>query len=768
MPNCLRNAFCFIVLALICASVTAAHAAQLTVTVRDQTGAPVRAIGEWRLAGGVARKFTTSADGTWTTASFHSGTYSLTVTSPGFQSSHREVTIGDQRSIAVTIVLQLAAASTSIDVVDKLPTLDSAATASRVVPRQTVQERSGSQPSRQTIAFVTAQPGWLLEANGVLHPRGSEYDTQFVVDGVPLLDNRSPAFAPAIDANNIQMLAVSTGGYPASFGRKLGGVVEITTRQDFVPGWHGDFDFDVGSFDSQAFAATAGYAGKNSSVTFGANGSRTGWFLDPPTLEDFTNHGDTGGLHISAVHKFSERDRLRFSLHSGASEFDVPNEALQQQAAQLQRRRVGESAGEISFEHVLTPNALFDLRGMVRATSATLSSNAESTPIIANQHRGITEGYSAASLLVHHGRHELQSGADLLVDNIDEAFSYAITDASAFDNDVLPRFQFTGARTGSSVAWYAQDRVHFGPLTASAGVRWDHYNLLVTQNEWSPRLAAAWRLPKGGIVLRASYDRILNTPAVENLLLASSAAAQQITPVATGLPVRPALGNFYEVGLTKAFGEQLRIDVNAFRRRFHNFADDDLLLNTGVSIPIAFSAAQIEGFESSLSLNVAQRFSWTLNLSNLSGTAHGPITGGLFLTPGADTLADRSTFRVSQDQRNTISSRARLQVVRRAWVALSSWYGSGLPVELDEGNAITSDPRLLSRVDLDRGRVRPSYSLDAHLGFTVFQHEHRQAQVQLTVANLTDHLNLINFAGLFSGTAIAQPRTVTLRMHFEF
>ncbi len=45
--------------------------------------------------------------------------------------------------------------------------------------------------------LVNSQPGWLYEGNAVLHPRGSEYQTQFVVDGIPLTDNRSPGFGPA-------------------------------------------------------------------------------------------------------------------------------------------------------------------------------------------------------------------------------------------------------------------------------------------------------------------------------------------------------------------------------------------------------------------------------------------------------------------------------------------------------------------------------------------------------------------------------------------
>src|SRR6266702_3014609 len=61
-------------------------------------------------------------------------------------------------------------------------------------------QAAGFAPWRELLDLVAEQPGWVYEANGVLHPRGSEYDVQFVVDGLRLTQNRSPAFAPSFDA----------------------------------------------------------------------------------------------------------------------------------------------------------------------------------------------------------------------------------------------------------------------------------------------------------------------------------------------------------------------------------------------------------------------------------------------------------------------------------------------------------------------------------------------------------------------------------------
>jgi hypothetical protein len=40
--------------------------------------------------------------------------------------------------------------------------------------------------------------------------------------------------------------------------------------------------------------------------------------------------------------------------------------------------------------------------------------------------------------------------------------------------------------------------------------------------------------------------------------------------------------------------------------------------------------------------------------------------------------------------------------------------------------------------------------------------------VQADVRNLTDRLNVINFAGLFSGTALAAPRSGAVRVRADF
>jgi hypothetical protein len=203
-----------------------------------------------------------------------------------------------------------------------------------------------------------------------------------------------------------------------------------------------------------------------------------------------------------------------------------------------------------------------------------------------------------------------------------------------------------------------------------------------------------------------------------------------------------------------------------------------VLLDTGISFPIAFDRARIIGEELRLAVNEWHRFSGFLSYSNQSAVAQGPITGGFFLGSDAGSaLLDTGKFAVTQDQRNTVRARVHAQITKRTWVAVSADYGSGLPVEL---NVDTVDqnflnfllaqygPEILSRVDLNRGRVRPNFSLGAAAGVELYKKESRSLDLQIETANLTNRVNVLDFAGLFSGTAVAAPRSATAHLRFNF
>lgn len=750
---------------------------EIRLTVRDPKGGPLVAQVELvSEANQVRRSFSTNPNGNSIATELPFGAYHLQVSHQGFLPVEQIIEVRSEIPVSVTLTLGLAPVRSRINVRDSATLVDSERTGTIYsIGSQAIGEEVPDQLGRSLTDLVNTEPGWIYEANGVLHPRGSEYDVQFVVNGLPLTENRSPSFAPPLPSEDIESMRVMTAGFPAEYGRKLGGVVEATTRTDLFPGLHLTATGEGGSSSTAASFVEVGYAQGANQLLLTGNAGLTDRYLDPPVIANYTNHGSTGGFSATYLRDLSDRQRLRLSVRHDQVRYLVPDELVQKAVGQRQDGASVETSGQADYERTLFPGLLLSAEGSVRDESFRLWSNRFATPVIVNQQRGFHEGYGRVTLAGQRGAHDWKIGTDAIFNPVHEALQYSITNPSLFDPGVAPRFSFSDHRMDVEPAAFAQDEYHRNNWNVRLGVRYDHYQFVVNQAAWSPRAAISRYFPSAGVLVHVSYDRIFQTPAAENLLLASSSQVEQISGLVLRLPVEPARANYYEAGLTKGIQGKLRFDMNVFQRDFRNYSDDDTLLNTGVSFPIADARAQIRGVEARLEMPRWGRFSGFVSYANQEGIGQGPITGGLFI--GAEAIAgvaDNSGFWVSQDQRNTARARLRFQASRRLWLATESSFGSGLPVELDTGDTdyqfllAQYGPRILNAVDFVRGRVRPSYSLDASSGIDLYHKENKALTLEVQISNLTNRLNVINFASLFSGTAIGAPRSFQARLKATF
>jgi hypothetical protein len=765
----------FILILLALPVLAQSNTGELRLRVTDPTGLGVRCKVELvSQANQFRQEYTTDGDGNLLTRRLPLGLYRIEITNDNFAPYSQLAEVRSAVPAEYAIKLSLASVNTSVTVTDQATLIDPerAGTVNRI-GEETIENRLTSLPGRSLQDLVNSQPGWLYEGNAVLHPRGSEYQTQVVVDGVPLTDNRSPGFAPEIEADNLESLSIYTANFPAEYGRKMGGVIELTTKKDTRRGLHGEATLSGGSFDTGGAYAMAQYMTDKNTFGVSANGDFTARYLNPPVAQNFTNVANTGDLSARYEHDFSDKDHLSLLVRHELARFDIPNEQVQEQAGQVQTGAETETSGTVSYQHVFSANVLGTMVGMVRDDADSLQSNQFSTPIIAFQNRGFREGYVKGSISVHHGRHEWKAGVEADFYNLHEAFSDVITDPSQFDPGTPASFNFFSRGYDREQAAFVQDLVRLGNWSLSAGVRWDHYQLLVDKNAVSPRLGVAHYFPTADLVVHASYDRIFQTPAFENILLSSSPEVQSLDPKVLRLPVQPSLGNYYEVGMTKALLKTLKFDASFYERRVNNFADDDQLLNTAVSFPIAFNKASIYGAEGKLDLPHWKRWSGYVSYSYMVASAYFPVTGGLFLGDDASAALSQlgGRFWVSQDQRNTVRTRFRYEVTSRVWAAAGTEYGSGLPFEFDgtEQQALAQyGQAIVDRVNFVTGRVRPQLAVNLSAGVQMYQKENIQVRFQADVQNLNNRLNVIDFAGLFSGNAVAPPRSFALRLTTGF
>jgi hypothetical protein len=702
------------------------------------------------------------------------GVYVVRVTKPGFASRSINVEVRSSLPQECSVRLSVAQLSTTVQVSGVETLINPYVVSSLVeIGSQEIQDRLSSLPGRSVQDLVASQPGWLYEGNAVLHPRGSEYQTQFVVDGIPFTDNRSPGFGPEIEADDVASVSIYTAGFPAEYGRKMGGVVELNTRRDTDAGLHGQLVLSGGSYATAASFGEVQYREGKDTYGASASGSMTSHYLNPVVPENYTNTGTSGDFSGSYEHDFQRGDHLRMEVRHELSRFLIPNEVLQEQAGQRQHGDNFETVGTVSYQRTVSPEGLATFAGMVRDNANDLASNAASTPILAFQHNHFREGYFKSTYSYHHGHQEFKAGIES--DNLflRENFNYEVTDPTQFDPDTPAALAFSASRPDLEQAGFVEDRIHFGNWTANAGLRYDHYQLLLNQFAFSPRLSLGRYIPSAGLMLHVSFDRVFQTPSSENILISGSPKIDALSSQFLRLPVAPSRGFFYEGGVSKGLASRARVDVNVYRRDVSNYADDDQLLNTGVSYPIAFRKGIIYGAEGKFELLHLGKFSGFVSYSYMVGNVWFPVTGGLFLSDDAANALTQVAghFPDSQDQRNTASTRFRYAVTRRVWVAAGASFGSGLPFEYtgDESDALAEyGPRTIDRLNFARGRILPVLTVDATVAAELYKNDRFAVRLQADGENLSDRLDVIDFGGLFSGNAIGPARSFALRLNTTF
>ncbi len=204
-------------------------------------------------------------------------------------------------------------------------------------------------------------------------------------------------------------------------------------------------------------------------------------YLNPAVPQNYSNMGTLGDFSGRYERDPSPSDRLSLSVRHEVSRYDIPNEQVQQAAGQRQTADNIETMGIASYQHSFSPNILARLAGMARDNANDVNSNPESTPVEVFQQNRFREGYFKAFVIAGRGRSEWKAGVES--DNIflHENTSYVITDPSQFDDGTPLTFAFAAQRPDLEQSVFVEDLVHLGNWSLNAGLRWDHYQLLLNK-----------------------------------------------------------------------------------------------------------------------------------------------------------------------------------------------------------------------------------------------------------------------------------------------
>ena len=724
--------------------------------------------------------------------------YTVRVEAPGFQPTEKSIDLETAIPLNIDFALSVAAANETVTITESSSLIEADKTSSDTTITQGLLERPlGAVPSRGIEAIVASAPGFAPDDNGRLHPRGSESQVQYVIDGVPVTDNLSAIFATSLDARTLRTVEVLTGGISAEFGDKLGGVVNVNTRSGREMPTQGGITLSGGSFSTGEIGADFSTRTDKFGLLTNLSASTSQRFLDPPTIENFHNFGRTGKGFLRLDYQLTPNDTLRGTFLAGGTNFQVPNRLAQEIVGQHQKQRLRDHSEFITYERIFSPTAFGQFSFFNRYSTARLTSNPSSTPVVAFQDRSLQNTGGLASLSLTRGSHNLKFGGQFTITPVREEFSFYPTepfeDFVDEDGEEIPNpinsftasnpFLFNGNRTGRMLSAYVQDRFSpFRNFTIDAGLRYDNYKLIIQEDAFSPRIGVAYFIPRTQTTLRASYNRIFQTPPVENLLLASSSEAAALSPLAVlqgqagTLPILPDKQHVYEVGAQQALSRFLRLNLTVYQKRITNFGDKDQFFDTGIIFPITISSGRVTGEELRLETSEIRGFRAFASYANARAYGVTPINGGLFLGEAVESLElPGLRFANDHDQRNSAQFQLSYNHRRSGiYATFGGRYDSGYPTDVEPGTTLADfvaegfDPRLYNEIDFARGRVKPRTVLNFSVGADLLRERRTSLNLQFDVQNLTNTLFLYNFESVFSGTHIGFPRLYSGRLALRF
>ena len=769
-------------------------------TIKDPNGAlvPNAIVTVTQPLTGYKQTATTDAQGMFRIVNVPFNTYTVRAEATGFQSAEQHIDLESAIPLTLDFNLTLGASTESVTVTAGTTSmLEADRTSSDTDIAQTLLERPlGASPSRAIESIVASTPGFVADDNGRMHPRGSESQVQYVIDGVPVTDNMSAIFSTSIDARTLRTVEVLTGGIPAEFGDKLAGVINVNTRSGLEGPTQGGISFSGGSFSTGEVGIDFSTHTKRFGFLTNLSASTSQRFLDPPTLDNFHNFGRTGKAFFRLDYQFNSKDSLRGTFTFGGSNFQVPNRLEQEISGQDQKQRLRDNAQNITYQRIFSPNTLGTVSFFNRASTTRLTSNPSSIPVVAFQDRSLRNyGFIASLATTKHG-HNIKFGGQATITPVRERFTFYPTvvfddlvdeNGNVFPNPVngfsaAQPFVFNGNKTGRTLSAYIQDRFTvFNNLTLDVGVRYDNYRLLISEDALSPRIAVAYYIPKTHTTVRASYNRFFQPPPAESLLLASSAEAAAISPLAaisgvtTVRPILPDKQHAFEVGAQQRLTKFLRLTFTVYQKRIENFSDKDQFFETGIIFPITIAEGRVTGEELRLESTEIHGFRFFASYANSRSYGVTPINGGLFLGEDPEGFQTAGLkFANDHDQRNAASFQLSYNHKSGIYANFSGRYDSGVPTDVEPGTTVAQfvadgfDPRLYNEIDFQRGRVRPRTILNFSIGADLFQKERANLNIQFDVQNLTNELFLYNFESVFSGTHVGFPRLFSARIGLRF
>jgi outer membrane receptor protein involved in Fe transport len=713
---------------------------------------------------------TTSADGHFAFPRLVPADYELVITRDGFRDQRYRISLRPRETYVAEVTLMLRPVQESVEVAaEALPSVH--APGSTHVTAARLEEIPLTRRTNLPDAIMTAAPGMIRGHDDFVHIRGHEVALNPFINGVQFWENAHTVFSPGLGVDYIESMNVMTGGYPAEYGNRFGGILDVVTKSGFTVRNRGAGTLGVG---------TAGR--HNLGFEFGGHAERTGYyvnlagftsdrFLSPPSPQSIHNTGRGLRSFGQLDFRVNEDNNVRLVVIADGVNFELPkevrDEVLRPDFNNLQRTR--SQSAIVSWDRVQSARtvmrtAVYQKWSSVHQFPDTIDQYGAQT----NAERTLGTFGIKSDITRLSGRHTMKGGIDLVLLRPREDLFYLSQPWITFTHlpDVneshvhfrgpnlgpgVPRpVVFTGRETGGQASAFVQDKMQLTPaFTLDVGLRFDRYSLALSESHVSPRVNAAYRLPSATVVF-GSYNHFYVPPPIENVLASSAGLTSLVAEIGRPLPpVRAIKEHQFEAGVTQPIAGVLNLGVTSYYRLSDDPPHTTLLPDSRFYTYASFDKGKAYGMEIKADVPhlAATGLSAYLNYALGRVWFYNPVIAG-FTTEAAH-LAETSRFLAPMDQTHTLTSGVTYRNQRtRLWGAVGFEYGSGTPGGHGDGEHEHADGETHEHATgpgLCATRCPSHFTQDLTIGWQAGADGGRpRLSLQFSVENLSNNVYLLS------------------------
>ena len=610
------------------------------------------------------------------------GSYTATVTSPGFQATQQNLIVLSDTHPVLHVRLNVSGTKETV-AVSGTPveaTTDSV-TPTTMVSREDIRQTPGADRTN-SLAMITDFVPAAYVTHDMLHMRGG-HQVEWLIDGVPIPNtNIATNLGPQIDPKDIDYLEVMRGSYDADYGDRTYGIFNIAPRTGFERDNECDLVTTFGNFYQTNDQISCGGHTQRFAYYASLNGNRSNYGLQTPVPQVIHDAENGYGGFASFIFNPDPKNQFRWVGSLRQDYYQIPIDpnpnSIGNQVYPSYGLRDAEHEPDgyatMSWVHTFNANMLLTVSPFYHYNGADYKGGANDFPVISTVTENANYGGAQAAFNATLWNNDLQAGV----------YGFGQHQYNYFDNvftNGQPNFPASSIGVdGGVAAQFINDKFRVTPwLTLIAGLRQTEFRSSIAENATDPRFGIALKVPRLNWVFRGYYGYFYQSPPLVTATgaLLDLANSQNFT----FSPLRGERDIEWQFGVMIPY-HGWTLNADNYQTKARNWLDHNNIGESNLFWPITWDAALIQGWELTLrSPSVWHRGEFHLAYANQIAQATSPITGGL-ICPAPVTSACALDIApgyapVDHDQRNTLNVGFNAKLPRHAYASTNVYYGSG-------------------------------------------------------------------------------------------